>query len=78
MKSWAELPALIAIASIGVYQSQISPLLANRVTCRFHPTCSEYASLSIQTYGLRVGSVKAWHRYARCTPTNVDSCIDLP
>jgi len=38
--------------------------------CRFRPTCSEYAILSIQKYGIIKGSLKAMWRILRCNPWN--------
>ncbi len=36
--------------------------------CRFTPTCSEYAKLSIQKYGVLTGSFYAVKRIIRCNP----------
>lgn len=38
--------------------------------CRFYPTCSEYAALAIERYGLIKGSYKALGRLLRCHPWN--------
>ena len=38
--------------------------------CRFRPTCSEYAILSIEKYGLIKGGLKATWRILRCNPWN--------
>ncbi|MDP8265323.1 MAG: membrane protein insertion efficiency factor YidD [Candidatus Aceula meridiana] len=37
-------------------------------TCRFYPTCSEYAILALEKYGATKGSAKAIKRILRCSP----------
>ncbi|MDD3102160.1 MAG: membrane protein insertion efficiency factor YidD [Patescibacteria group bacterium] len=37
-------------------------------TCKFRPTCSEYAYQAIEKYGLLKGSIKAINRICRCNP----------
>ena len=64
--------------SIRLYQRIISPILSKKIVCRFYPTCSEYAILSIRKYGLKLGLEKSYHRLLRCRPDNLDSCIDFP
>lgn len=56
----------IAIALIQFYRHWISPL--KPPTCRFVPTCSEYAILAIEKYGLVRGGYKAVRRILRCHP----------
>ena len=48
------------------YKKNISPLLRN--SCRFTPTCSEYAMQAIEVHGAAKGSVLAFLRVARCNP----------
>ena len=36
--------------------------------CKFHPSCSEYASDALRKYGLVRGSLKAAWRIVRCNP----------
>ncbi|MGB4431615.1 MAG: membrane protein insertion efficiency factor YidD [Limnochordia bacterium] len=47
------------------YQRFISPLLPR--SCRFYPTCSEYALLAINKHGWR-GLWLAMKRIGRCHP----------
>jgi putative membrane protein insertion efficiency factor len=54
------------VAVIRVYQRTISPLLPP--TCRFTPSCSEYAAQAIERYGAARGSVLAVKRLLRCHP----------
>lgn len=57
----------ILLAPIRFYRRFLSPL--KRVpTCRFLPTCSEYAVEAIQKRGPFVGMGKAMWRILRCNP----------
>ena len=54
-------------ALIRVYQKFLSPL-KKHPTCRYIPTCSEYAVQAIERYGaLKGGRMAAW-RIMRCNP----------
>ena len=37
-------------------------------TCKFHPSCSEYAELAVRKYGVVKGSLKTIGRIVRCNP----------
>jgi len=39
-------------------------------SCRFYPTCSEYAIGAIIKYGVLKGSIKSMYRILRCNPLN--------
>lgn len=56
-----------AILPIRLYQLLVSPLLPAN-TCKFHPTCSEYAVLAIRKHGVLRGVPMAVHRLLRCHP----------
>ena len=71
-------PAKVAIFLIKLYQKTLSPILGRWLKCRYYPTCSQYAILSIEKYGIKIGTKKAYCRLIRCRPDNLDSCIDLP
>ena len=63
------LSGLLTAALLGVialYRKWVSPLLGPN--CRFHPTCSSYASEAIVLYGPLLGSARALGRLARCHP----------
>ncbi len=51
---------------IVFYQKVISPGLPR--TCRFYPSCSEYALGSIAEHGAGMGLLKATWRILRCHP----------
>lgn len=59
---------LIIILSfpIKVYRLVISPLTAS--SCRFQPTCSEYALEALRKHGVLRGSLLSIRRVARCNP----------
>ena len=57
----------LMIACIRFYQKYLSPMKKTS-TCRFLPTCSEYAVEAIQRHGaLRGGALAIW-RILRCNP----------
>lgn len=56
----------ISIGLINSYQLFLSPVLPK--TCRFYPTCSEYAKQAILKYGLIKGAVFSIKRILRCNP----------
>ena len=56
----------VALALIRCYQRYLSPL--KRPTCRFLPTCSDYAYEAITRYGVLRGGLKALWRLLRCQP----------
>lgn len=60
------LPKRGALAAIGFYRRSISPLFPP--SCRYVPTCSEYAMIAIQRYGFLRGSWMAVKRICRCNP----------
>lgn len=58
----------LALALIRMYQRAISPYLPP--SCRFVPSCSEYAYGAIAKYGLVRGGWMATERLSRCHPLN--------
>jgi putative membrane protein insertion efficiency factor len=58
----------LLIFIIKIYQKIISPL--KKPSCRFYPTCSQYAVEAISKYGALRGSVKAIKRILKCHPFN--------
>jgi putative membrane protein insertion efficiency factor len=45
-----------------------SPGVAGAPTCKYHPSCSQYASDALRKYGPLRGSLKAAWRLLRCNP----------
>ena len=60
--------ARAGVLAVRGYQRLVSPFLAP--SCRFAPTCSEYAALAIGQHGLTRGIVLAARRLLRCHPFN--------
>jgi putative membrane protein insertion efficiency factor len=60
--------AFLLIKIIILYRRFISPL--KPASCRFYPTCSEYAILAIRKYGVLKGSFMAIKRILKCHPFN--------
>jgi putative membrane protein insertion efficiency factor len=56
----------IIIHFIRFYQRYLSPL--KLPSCRFYPTCSEYAVQALKKYGVMKGLYKAGRRILRCHP----------
>jgi len=56
----------VALALIDVYRRFISPTMPR--TCRFAPSCSEYAREAISRYGSLRGGWLALRRLSRCHP----------
>jgi putative membrane protein insertion efficiency factor len=65
----------LLIAALDAYKRRLSPLLPR--SCRFTPTCSEYARLALLRYGLWRGSALTAGRLMRCQPFHPGG-IDLP
>lgn len=66
----------IAIGFIRIYQWVISPLLPR--SCRFAPSCSEYAAEAIRRHGILGGSWLALRRILRCHPWGGDGYDPVP
>jgi putative membrane protein insertion efficiency factor len=55
-----------AVAALAVYQRLVSPFLPQ--SCRFAPTCSEYARQALSGHGLLRGTALAVVRLLKCHP----------
>jgi len=56
----------LALAALRFYKSEISPFLPP--SCRYFPTCSEYAMQSFKGYGAGKGAIMTAWRLLRCSP----------
>jgi len=56
------------------YQLAISPMMTP--SCRFYPSCSNYALEALQVHGAAKGSLLALRRVCRCHPWN-EGGVDL-
>jgi len=60
------LPRRVLIIAIRVYKLSLSPLLPP--SCRYLPTCSDYAAEAIDRHGAIAGARLALQRLLRCQP----------
>jgi putative membrane protein insertion efficiency factor len=75
--SAAESATLGAIKAYRSYGSPVMQLVG--VRCRFTPSCSRYAELAVQKYGVVRGLSKAGYRFLRCNPWGADiGTVDYP
>ena len=58
----------LAAWAVRGYQLAIRPLFP--ATCRFAPSCSDYARESLQSHGLMMGAWLTVRRLSRCHPWN--------
>lgn len=62
------LPLKGEIGLIRLYQRFGSPLTSYMTTCRYHPTCSEYALVVLTEHGFWKGNLKLAMRMLLCSP----------
>ena len=72
-------PSLVARGLLGLiraYQAAFSPMYAG--SCRFVPSCSQYASEAVQKFGAARGSWLAVRRLMRCHPLGSSGIDPVP
>ncbi len=78
----ARLPAGVLLGLVRVYQQLISPVLpavfGSACGCRFHPTCSQYASEALRHHGALAGSWLTLKRLAKCNPLHSGGLDPVP
>lgn len=57
----------ILVRLIKLYRKYISPM-KSRPSCRFYPTCSQYAIEALETHGVFCGILLTVWRILRCNP----------
>lgn len=69
------LPRLLILKLIRLYQKFFSPdhglislFYPTIGVCKFRPTCSEYAYLTVKNQGLIIGAFRSLKRIFRCHP----------
>jgi putative membrane protein insertion efficiency factor len=63
---WTSLPSRLLISLIQGYRWIISPIFPP--SCRFTPTCSQYAMDAVARYGVIRGTWMGLRRLLRCHP----------
>jgi len=66
----------VALILIRAYQLTLSPLLGQH--CRYHPTCSAYASEAITKHGFLRGTALGIRRLLRCHPFHEGGIDPVP
>lgn len=74
-----QLSARLLLGGIHLYQVTLSPRMGSLgVVCRFEPSCSRYAEVSIRRHGALRGSWRSLVRLARCGPWTPLGTADPP
>ena len=70
----------VARVAFAGYRRVVSPLLHSTgiSSCRFQPTCSEYAEVAIARFGLLRGGWLALRRIGRCQPFSPGGLDQVP
>lgn len=69
-------PAAALLLLLRWYQRFVSPM--RPPTCRFYPSCSQYAVLAVTRHGAVRGTGLAVWRLLRCNPWNSGGVDDVP
>ena len=67
---------VILLQLIKFYKRFFSPLFP--ASCRFHPTCSDYAASAIKEWGAAKGSLLAAKRLIKCHPFHPGGFDSVP
>ena len=66
----------LIITLIIFYQKYISPL--KPASCRFYPSCSDYAIQAVRRFGFAKGTYLAVNRILRCHPFHAGGYDPVP
>jgi putative membrane protein insertion efficiency factor len=69
-------PVVALTEAIAFYQREISP--RRPASCRFTPTCSQFAKEALDRHGLRRGGALAVRRLFRCRPGAAGGADPVP
>ena len=72
----ARLPGLLLITLVRGYRLLVSPVLAP--SCRYWPSCSEYAIEALRNHGAARGSWLSAKRLCRCHPWAAGGIDNVP
>lgn len=66
LQNLLQLPRRVLVGLVRIYRLVLSPWLGN--SCRFEPTCSNYAIEALERHGALLGSGLTTWRLLRCHP----------
>ena len=66
----------IFILPIKIYQRLISPFIG--ASCRYMPTCSDYAIEAIDKFGIIKGTILSIKRILKCNPLGSSGYDPIP
>jgi hypothetical protein len=66
LSSALRLPAYLGVGLVYLYRYTLGALFPR--SCKYYPSCSQYAIDALRRYGLVRGSVLAGWRLLRCNP----------
>ncbi|MGD0712706.1 MAG: membrane protein insertion efficiency factor YidD [Gaiellaceae bacterium] len=66
MNALLRAPAYLGIGLVWLYRATFGTLFPT--SCKYHPSCSEYAVQALHAHGLVRGSALAGWRLLRCNP----------
>jgi putative membrane protein insertion efficiency factor len=75
-QGWLDNMRTFLLAAIRFYQACISPALPS--SCRYYPSCSEYAYAAVEKWGCVLGLKMALARLLRCWPWGGYGCDPVP
>lgn len=70
------IPLVLLVGLIRIYQRLISPMTGP--TCKYYPSCSQYALVAVQRHGVLRGVRLAVWRLLRCNPWSRGGVDDVP
>ncbi|MHA7134495.1 membrane protein insertion efficiency factor YidD [Oerskovia turbata] len=70
------IPLIVLVGLIRIYQRLISPMTGP--TCKYYPSCSQYALVAVQRHGVLRGVRLAVWRLLRCNPWSRGGVDDVP
>jgi len=76
MERVRQLPRRLLIGLVTLYRVLISPMLAP--TCRYWPSCSEYAVEALRMHGALRGAWLTGSRLCRCHPWSAGGIDPVP
>ncbi|MCH7527645.1 MAG: membrane protein insertion efficiency factor YidD [Planctomycetes bacterium] len=76
LSSIQRLPTMAGVLFVFAYQGMIRPFLIG--TCKYCPTCSDYAIEALRRHGLLRGGWMAANRLRRCHPFSIGGYDPVP